>query len=135
MSSDTGYLVDTNVLLWAMFDKEKLSQTAQKALLDDKVPAYYSPVSLWEISIKYAIGKLNLLGMKPDDFLRRMDKSFFLCKNVDIDAAATLYQLPLYHRDPFDRLLIQEAISAGLTLLSADKSMQAYVAEGLRLIN
>jgi PIN domain nuclease of toxin-antitoxin system len=95
---------------------------------------YYSPVSLWEISIKYGLKKLNLNGGTPDDFYEEVNNSFYLCKKLDNIDLVTNHKLPVYHRDPFDRFLIWEAIRNNFVLISVDKNMELYQKEGLKVI-
>ena len=95
---------------------------------------YYSQVSLWEISIKYGLKKLNLNGGTPDDFYEEVNNSFYLCKKLDDIDLITNYKLPMYHKDPFDRFLIWEAIRNDFILISVDENMELYKKEGLKVI-
>jgi len=129
-----NYLVDTHILLWSFLDTGKLPEKIKSILLDKNNLIYYSPISLWEISIKYGLKKLSLNGGTPDNFFNELNNSYYHCKAIENIDLITNYQLPIYHKDPFDRFLIWEAIKNDFTLLSADKNMELYKKEGLKLI-
>ena len=76
------YLVDTHILLWSFIDPEQLSSKSSQILLDEDNEIYYSPINLWEISIKYALQKLDLKGIIPNDFFEELNDSYFLCKTI-----------------------------------------------------
>jgi PIN domain nuclease of toxin-antitoxin system len=127
-------LVDTQILLWSFFDTSKLPAKIRQCLTDETKLIYYSPVNLWEISIKYGLGKLELNGFTPEEFFYEVENSFYRCKAVEPADAATSYQLPKLHKDPFDRLLIWEALRHNFTLLSVDDSIKQYQKIGLNLV-
>ena len=129
-----NYLVDTHILLWSFLETNRLSPEIKTILLDESDMIYYSQVSLWEISIKYGLKKLNLSGGTPDDFYEEVNNSFYICKKLDDMDLITNYKLPMYHRDPFDRFLIWEAIRNDFVLISADENMELYKKEGLKVI-
>ena len=129
-----NYLIDTHVLLWAFLDLTKLSKEAKSVLLDGNNVIYYSPISLWEISIKYGLKKLSLNGGTPEDFFMELANSFFVYKEISNLDIVTNYRLPAYHKDPFDRFLIWEAIRNDFILMSVDKNMELYKKEGLKVI-
>ena len=127
------YLVDTHILLWSFFEPEKLTLNIQEKLLDFKNEIYYSPVNLWEISIKYGLKKLSLKGLTPEDFIEELNNSYLLCKEIDNYNIITVYNLPKFHKDPFDRFLIWEAIRNNMTILTADTMFKHYTQFGLSL--
>ena len=129
-----NYLLDTHVLLWSFLETGKLSPKIKSILLDENNDIYYSPISLWEISIKYGLKKLLLKGGTPEDFFEEVDDSFYICKKIDNDDLITSYKLPAHHKDPFDRLLVWQAIRDGFILISADRNMESYKNEGLMVI-
>lgn len=129
-----NYLADTHVLLWALNQPQRLPQAIKLVLEDELTTVYYSSISLWEIAIKYGLGKLDLLGHSPEEFLAALEGSFFIHKPLDPHGLISSYRLPSHHRDPFDRMLIWEAIRNDLVLLSADKSTGTYAEDGLRTI-
>jgi PIN domain nuclease of toxin-antitoxin system len=127
------YLLDTHALLWSFFEPERLSEKVRGILLDDACEIYYSPVSLWEISIKYGLNKLRLGNLTPEEFFDVLEDSHLLCQDVNPRVALTSFRLPRRHADPFDRFLIWEAIQNDFTLVSMDGAFSAYTQEGLRL--
>ena len=129
-----NYLVDTHILLWSFFETKKLSDKVKSILLDENNAIYYSPISLWEISIKYGLKKLFLNGGTPDDFFSELNNSFYHCKALHSADLITNYQLPIRHKDPFDRFLIWEAVRNDFVLISADKNMELYKKDGLKYI-
>jgi PIN domain nuclease of toxin-antitoxin system len=129
------YLVDTHVLLWSFIEPEKLSKNIKEILLDDENEIYYSPINLWEISIKYALKKLNLKNINPEEFYEELDNSYYLCKSMDNNKIISNYHLPLLHKDPFDRFLIWEAIQNDFILLTVDGTIKEYKKLGLKIIN
>jgi PIN domain nuclease of toxin-antitoxin system len=116
------------------FEPEKLTFGIQSILLNDSNNIYYSPVNLWEISIKYNLKKLTLNGMSPEEFFDELDTSFYLCKDIRGIDVITSYKLPLHHKDPFDRYLIWDAIQNDMVLISADKALTQYIGDGLKLV-
>ena len=128
------YLVDTHVLLWSFINPEKLSSNIIQILMDQNNSIFYSPINLWEISIKYGLKKLDLKGITPEDFYKEIDNSFFVCKEINKNDLVTSYKLPKYHKDPFDRFLIWEAIRNDFFLISVDKKMELYRKYGLKVI-
>jgi PIN domain nuclease of toxin-antitoxin system len=129
------YLVDTHILLWSFLETAKLSKEIKSILLNDNNEIYYSPISLWEISIKYGLKKLSLNGGTLDDFFTELNNSFYRCKTINTIDLITNYKLSTHHKDPFNRFLIWEAIKNYLVLLSVDENMGLYKKEGLRIVN
>ena len=129
-----NYLADTHILLWSFLETKKLSKEIKLILLNDANEIFYSPISLWEISIKYGLKKLFLNGGTPDDFFSELDNSFYHCKTITAADLITSYKLPVHHKDPFDRFLIWEAIRNDFILISADKNMKIYKKEGLKIV-
>jgi len=129
------YLTDTHILIWALNDPARISATIRQCLADDEQRCLYSPVSLWEISIKYALGKLDLRGHTPEEFLDALQSSFFEPLPLDDRTITSSYQLRRRHGDPFDRLLIWQAIVNECTLLSADQATDQYAEDGLVVIH
>jgi PIN domain nuclease of toxin-antitoxin system len=127
-------LVDTHVLIWSFIDPDKLDNDMQKALLDEESNIYYSQFSLWEISIKYALGKLTLNGLSLEGLYGYIDESFFICSPLKNEELASFYRLPVEHKDPFDRALVWQAISNNFTFISVDKKMDMYQKHGLKLL-
>jgi PIN domain nuclease of toxin-antitoxin system len=134
-----NYLVDTHILLWSFLETEKLSKKIKAILLNQNNEIYYSPISLWEISIKYGLKKLSLNGGTPDDFFEELKNSYYHCKSINAIDLITNYKLPLHHgtsaaKDPFDRFLIWEAIRNDFILITVDTHIEPYKKEGLRVV-
>ena len=121
----SAYLLDTHALLWFIDDNPKLSRTAKEILESEGVELSVSIASLWEISIKANLGKLSLEGnlSRLEEDLQQLDIALKPILIAELDA---YLGLPLHHRDPFDRLLIAQAIAAGLPIISADEQFDAY---------
>lgn len=118
-------LLDTPIILQAAADSDRLSAKARRLLLDEENELYFSAASIWEISV---LGSLNKAALAADPRLLRrglLDSGY---KEVPISAAhaAAVAQLPELHKDPFDRLLIAQALQEGLELMSADPDILAY---------
>ncbi len=128
-------LLDTHTLLWTLFDPSRLGKKAAESIRNPEVTVSVSVVSFWEISLKYATGKLELSGVTPDEFPAIVRQSGFYILPVDAADAATFHHLPrMEHKDPFDRLIIWQAISHKLTLISQDKAFAAYRKLGLKVL-
>lgn len=115
-------LLDTHALLWWLADDSALPASARELITDPDSTVYLSAVVMWEIRIKQAIGKLII----PEDFRRVVDDQGFTELPVTIDHTDALAALPMHHRDPFDRLLIAQAVAEGLTIVSVDESLRQY---------
>ena len=127
------FLVDTHILLWSFIEPEKLSDNVRAILLHEDNEIYYSPINLWEISIKYALGKLRINKSSPEELFEEIDNSYFLCKHIANSDIITTYKLPLLHNDPFDRFLIWESLRNDLVFISVDRTIEKYREIGLRL--
>ena len=129
------YMLDTHVFLWTLFEPQKLSQKARQAIEDPNNTVYVSAATYWEISLKYALGKLVLTNVAPDalpDISRQMG---FENMDIDADTASTFYKLPrTAHKDPFDRLVVWQAMNKNVTLITQDKGIGAYRKLGLKAL-
>jgi PIN domain nuclease of toxin-antitoxin system len=125
--------VDTHILLWSFFEPRRLSENVRSILLDENNDIYFSPVNLWEISLKYCLKKLSLNGLTPEEFYEELENSYYLCKEIDNLDIVTNYQLPIRHKDPFDRFLIWEAIKNNFILISSDSAIAKYKTDGLKV--
>ncbi|WP_310487254.1 type II toxin-antitoxin system VapC family toxin [Chamaesiphon sp. VAR_69_metabat_338] len=119
-------LLDTHVLIWLVEGSNSLSQPAQQAIEDDGNSLHLSIASLWEMTIKMTLGKLQL-GMP----IELIVESYLIPTGIEIlpihlNHLLVLRDLPLHHRDPFDRLLISQAQSERLTLISGDRVFGNY---------
>jgi PIN domain nuclease of toxin-antitoxin system len=114
-------LLDTHVVLWWLADDARLSD-ALKSRLDHEPDVYISPVTVWEVTIKQAIGKLQ----QPADLAERIRDSGFADLPITSAHAVAAGRLPLIHRDPFDRMLVAQAQCEDLTLVTRDPHCQKY---------
>lgn len=119
-------LVDTHTLLWWALDDPQLSAAARHAVSLAGNDVHVSAASAWEIAIKASLGRLEV----PDDlealFTQEMRASRFRPLPVTLRHALAVRDLPLHHRDPFDRLLVAQAICEGLTLVTGDADIARY---------
>ncbi len=119
-------LLDTCTFLWIAADAEDLSKNARELFLDRENEVYLSAVSAWEISVKNALGKLPLPA-SPDMFVPfQRERHGIAALPLDEIAALQLPRLPALHQDPFDRMLICQAIAAGLVILTPDEQISRY---------
>ena len=119
-------LLDTGVLIWWDSASSKLSQKAGSALRDASNDVFVSVVNAWEMQIKAQIGKLEQNKPWQDVLADQIQVNGFRLLRVELAHVAALDRLPLHHRDPFDRLLIAQAIHENLTLVSSDPKFSAY---------
>lgn len=128
-------LLDTHTFLWAALSPEKLSHNAQTSILDPANDIFVSVITFWEVCLKFALGKIELQGMTPEDLLDAATQMGFSVLPLAPEDAASFYRLPrLPHNDPFDRMLIWQAIREDLTLISKDADFAPYQEQGLRLL-
>ena len=128
-------LLDTHYLLWAFIDTSKISPSVYTKLLTDENDVFYSQASLWEIAIKYNMGKLSLKGMKPGEFYEEVENSFFKCRPLKNDELISFYKLPIKHKDPFDRIMICQSIKSDYYFLSVDSQVAKYKKYGLKTLS
>lgn len=121
-----GLLLDTHAYLWFVDADQRLSRTAAERIGDPDQRVVVSVVSAWEIIIKLGTGKLVLSRPLEDLWPESIDANGFEVWNVTSDHVLALSPLPLHHRDPFDRLLIAQALAEGHQLISADTVFDAY---------
>jgi PIN domain nuclease of toxin-antitoxin system len=114
-------LLDTHALLWWLAD-EGLNAPARDAIADPANLVAVSAASAWEISIKKALGKLAA----PDDLEQQVQEGGFVALPISLAHGVAAGRLPHHHEDPFDRMLIAQAIAEGLTIVTRDKSFDAY---------
>lgn len=117
-----GHLLDTHVVLWAATAPERLSSAVRDALDDDPRAPFVSAVSIAEMALKQALGKLTL-PVSPGALCTELG---FVSLPLTWAHAEGLAELPPLHRDPFDRLLVAIAVAEDLTLVTADESVLAY---------
>lgn len=128
-------LIDTHYLLWSFLDTGKIKKSIFKEFIDETNEVYYSQASLWEISIKYTLGKIVLNNVTPEELYTEIENSFLRCKTLDKHELVSFYQLPVEHRDPFDRLMIWQCIQSDFLFVSADSEVKNYQKYGLKVLS
>lgn len=113
-------LIDTNILIWWFRNDKRLSKSLIKLVQDSDVNV--SIISYWEILIKMQIGKLDM----PMNFKQALDDSSFDILQLDFTHFESLKELAMYHRDPFDRLIIAQAIAENLSIVTSDDTFEQY---------
>ncbi|HUJ06299.1 MAG TPA: type II toxin-antitoxin system VapC family toxin [Streptosporangiaceae bacterium] len=114
-------LLDTHALLWWLAD-EGLNPQAREAIADPDNLVAVSAASAWEISIKQALGKLTA----PDDLEQQLQAGGFTALPISIAHGIAAGRLPRHHEDPFDRVLIAQAMAEGMTIVTRDKRFDNY---------
>jgi PIN domain nuclease of toxin-antitoxin system len=119
-------LVDTCTFLWIATDSPRLSKTASAIFLDRNNERYLSSASAWEIGIKHAAGRLPL-PQRPDIFVPKIrDRSGIASVDIDEESALHACRLPALHSDPFDRMLVAQAVVHGMAILTPDPEIEQY---------
>ena len=130
-----NYLLDTHYILWTLFEPHRIEDKILRIYKTAEYSKLVSGVSLWEISLKYSLGKLELSGTNPEEIYEKISESGFELISIENEVLASYYKLPKKekHKDPFDRLLIWQAIANDLTFISADKTVEQYIQDGLKV--
>jgi PIN domain nuclease of toxin-antitoxin system len=121
-------LLDTHALLWWLDDNPTLSAEARDAIADGRNLVFVSAVVIWEVRIKQSLGKLQL----PSNFREVLSSQAFDELPLTVDHAHRLAELPPHHRDPFDRMLVAQAIAERLTIVTRDPDIPRYPVRTLR---
>jgi len=118
-------LLDTHIALWAITDSPRLTPRARELLLSQNAQIWVSAASIWEISIKHALGRgdMPVSGHEALDWFRR---SGYRLLPIEPEHAAEVERLPTHHHDPFDRILIAQALTEPMRLLTHDADVAAY---------
>ena len=119
------YLLDTHVILWALDNDKRLSETMVRILQDSVIEKYVSIASAWEVAIKVNSGKLRLDG-GVSEFFETVHQNQVELLPITARHLEIVEILPLIHRDPFDRLLIAATKAEGMTILTADENIHQY---------
>lgn len=115
-------LLDTHVLLWSLGDVERLAPSVREAIADPSNDVFVSAVTGWEIGIKMSLGKLRV----PANLAEQIQAAGLLPLPVTFEDGMALSSLPRHHDDPFDRLLVVQAASRQMTLVTADRRIAGY---------
>ncbi len=123
-------LLDTHTFIWFVNGDSQLSDKARKAIEDKQAINFISIASLWEIAIKVSLGKLEL-NAPFASIEKQLQQNGFEILPLTFKDTLRLSELPFHHKDPFDRILIIQSITNGLTLISKEKHFAEY---GIRLL-
>ena len=119
------WLVDTHLLLWAAFEPDRLSAKAAKTLQSRETPLLFSLATLWEVAIKTSLGRPDF-SVEPGLLHRALLAEGFVELPINASHLICVATLPWVHRDPFDRLLVAQAMEDKLTLLTDDATLERY---------
>jgi len=123
------YLLDTVAWLWSVVTPERLNDEARGILENGREEIYLSAATVWELSIKMRLGKLNFPGPPSHIVPAYMAKQGLRPVPVTHLHAAKIYDLPPHHSDPFDRMIIAQAIVEEMTILTSDRAFEKYPIE------
>ena len=115
-------LLDTHVLLWALEDSPELGEKARRAVIDPRNEVFVSAINVWEITIKRSLGKLRGL----DNLTTTVEDTGFTPLPITLFHAEQAGNLPMHHRDPFDRMLVAQAQAEGLTIVTKNDKIPRY---------
>jgi PIN domain nuclease of toxin-antitoxin system len=118
-------LLDTQILLWAVSEPERLSAGARRLLTNPDNDLLFSPASLWEIAIKNTLGRDDF-HVEPRILRRALLDNGYSELPINSEHAVNIDTLPRLHKDPFDRLLVAQAITEGIMLLTTDAQVARY---------
>ena len=120
------FLLDTHIFLWFVNDNPKLSDHLKDLIEDENNASYLSIASLWEMSIKYNLGKLTLAPNYEEFIEEEVVKSSINLLNIELEHLKINATLPFHHRDPFDRLIIAQSLAEELPIITVDSAFDKY---------
>lgn len=119
-------LLDTHSFLWFIAGDAHLSALARQTIEDLDNEMFISTANLWEIAIQVSIGKLGLGGPYEQFIPQELKRQKMVVLPIEVAHLSVVSQLPLHHRDPFDRLIIAQALTEGMPIISVDEVFDAY---------
>jgi PIN domain nuclease of toxin-antitoxin system len=122
-------LIDTNIFLWYISGDKRLKLYGRNIITDMSNEIFLSMVSLWEIAIKTSLGKLELLEPFDDLIPKEIRKNEISILDIKFSHINYLIKLPFHHRDPFDRLIIAQAICENIQIIASDEIFKNYLPE------
>ncbi len=130
------YLIDTHIFLWLVFLPEKISAEKLQVLKNPQNEIIITPISFWEISLKYNLGKLSLENTSPEKLPQIAKTMGISIASIDVECMASFHLLPRdkSHKDSFDRIIIWYCMCNDYTLISQDGRFGAYQSLGLRVL-
>lgn len=117
-----NFLLDTHILLWFLENDSKLSDRGREVITNPENLIVVSAISAWEISIKQSLGKL----IAPSNLAEALRFSRFEVLSMTLAHGIKVADLPIHHKDPFDRMLIAQALIEGLTIITVDQKFKLY---------
>ena len=118
-------LLDTHVALWAITDNPKLSQRARDLITAPKTNVWVSAANIWEIAIKYSLGRGDM-PVSSQDAMRYFQESGYHFLAIDAEHAIAVEELPAHHQDPFDRMLVAQALVEPMRLMTHESLVALY---------
>lgn len=122
-------LLDTHSLLWFLVGDLHLTEKARRIIENPEHDILASTASLWEVAIKHSLGKLQLAAPFEELFPHHLSLNSIALLAIHLDHVTRVSSLPFHHRDPFDRLLVAQALVEGIPILSGDDALDAYGVE------
>ncbi len=116
------FLLDTHILLWWLGDEQKLSPQIRAVISNPENVIFVSAATVWEMSIKKSLGKLSM----PNNLLEKLKDNNFQVLDITAEHGLRVTDLPLHHKDPFDRMLIAQSMIEGLTIITLDTKFPLY---------
>jgi PIN domain nuclease of toxin-antitoxin system len=120
-----SYLLDTHTFIWFTENDSQLSETARQHIINIENPCYLSVASIWEIVIKQSINKLGF-SKTPSAIEQLCTSSNISLLDIKLEHLSALQNLPQIHSDPFDRLIVAQALTKNLTIITRDRSIPQY---------
>jgi len=130
------YLLDTHTFIWTILETSKLSKNVHNIISSADNEIFVSTVSFWEISLKTSIKKFSFENIDIKNFPKYAKDMDFGIMDLQENETIIFYELPQKekHKDPFDRMLIWQAITKNMTMISKDESFDEYIKNGLKLV-
>ncbi len=118
-------LLDTHIALWAITDSPKLPQQARDLIQSPKTTVWVSAASVWEIAIKYSLGR-GEMPVSSKDAVRYFQESGYRFLHIEVEHTIAVEDLPAHHQDPFDRILVAQALVEPMRLITHDPMVALY---------
>jgi PIN domain nuclease of toxin-antitoxin system len=130
------YLLDTQTFIWTILQTTKLSRYSKEIIANRSNEICVSAVSFWEISLKTKTNKFSFVNINIDDFPKYAKNMGFTIIDMQEKETMTFHRLPMKknHKDPFERMLIWQAITRDMTMISKDEAFEQYKKDGLKII-
>jgi PIN domain nuclease of toxin-antitoxin system len=120
------YLLDTHVFIWWMQDSKQLSQNARTIIADSANEIYISAATVWEMSIKCKLGKLEIKNFSEEFLKKQIIANAFSFMHISLSHSFRIYELDIFHKDPFDHMLIAQAQIENCVIITKDSLFEKY---------